>query len=135
MIPEIVKCKNCSAEIEVGTFRTFLFCPYCETRTPFKGFVYRRIDPQSSMYAHVKHWADCPACRGRYMFLGPSGKTWKCPDCGYHISDREMKNGVFWFCDDCEAFLNVQADFTTENGTWKCTECGCVSGVTEENIL
>ena len=135
MIPVNIKCEHCGAETEVSTYRSFVLCPYCGCRTPFKGFEYRQINPKSSMYAHVKYWADCPSCRGESMFLGPERRIWRCADCGYHISDWEMKGGVFWFCDVCDAFLNVQKGFTTKDGTWKCTECGHISGVTEEDII
>jgi len=135
MVPIKIQCKNCAAQIEVRTYRKFVHCPYCGTNMPFEGFEYQDIDWSASMYAHVKYWMDCPACRSRNMYLGPERKKWKCPDCGLVISAKEKKKGVFWFCDDCEAFLNVQPGFTTENGVWKCTECGYVSGVTEDNIL
>jgi len=135
MVPTKVSCKYCGSIIDVRTYRKFVLCPYCGIRTPFEGFEYQEIDWDSSMYSHVKLWMDCPACRSKNMYLGPSGRMWKCPDCGYQISRLKKNTGVFWFCDDCEAFLNVQDGFTTKDKTWKCTECGHVSGVTRRDII
>lgn len=74
MIPQAVECPCCGAVIDVRTYRKFVQCPYCGIRTPFDGFEYENIDWRSSMYAHVKLWMDCPACRSGNMYLGPSGK-------------------------------------------------------------
>ena len=135
MIPQAVECPCCGAVIDVRTYRKFVQCPYCGIRTPFDGFEYENIDWRSSMYAHVKLWMDCPACRSGNMYLGPSGKVWHCPDCGYRISRTRKNTCVFWFCDDCETFLNVQDGFTTKNKTWTCTECGYNNEVTRGNII
>lgn len=68
------------------------------------------------------------------MYLGPEHKTWRCPDCGYTISNRDKRTGVFWFCDECEAYMNVQPGFTTKNKEWKCTACGHINGTTQNDI-
>lgn len=136
MVPKIITCKNCSAEIQVKTWKRYVVCPYCNTHIPFEGFDYRRIDWSESMYAHVKKWTDCPACHSPNMYLGPSGRKWKCPDCGY-VQGRFDRNpfSVLWFCDECEAYLNIQPGFTTKNRNWKCTECRHISNVTRQNII
>jgi len=128
-------CKNCGNTTDISTYRDFTVCHYCGTRTPFPGFSYKQIDWKSSMYASVKHWMDCPVCRSPNVFLGPEGKKWKCPDCGYTISDKEKNKSVFWFCDACETFLNVQKGFTTKTGRWTCTECRYENDVTDGNII
>ncbi len=135
MIPETICCTSCGSSIEINTYRKFVQCPYCGERMDFGGFEYRDIDWKSSMYAGVKYWMDCPACRSHNMYLGSSKRAWKCPDCGYTISRMKKLFGVFWFCDECEAYLNVQNGFTTKGKTWKCTECGFVSDVTRKNII
>ena len=135
MITKIIRCKNCSAEIEVSTWKKIVRCPYCDCKFPFEGFDYQEIDWNSSMYTRVKKWMDCPSCRSKNMYWGVSGRKWKCPDCGYSITGKEKLFGVFWFCDKCEAFLNVQQNFTTKDKTWKCTECGHVNDVTNNNII
>ena len=40
-----------------------------------------------------------------------------------------------WYCDNCDAHLNNQSGFTAAFGSWKCSECGYVNDVTEDNIL
>lgn len=39
-----------------------------------------------------------------------------------------------WYCDSCNAFLNNQDGFNFDCGSWKCTECGCVNEINENNI-
>lgn len=135
MMKHNMQCKRCAGTINVGTYRKYTVCPYCKNKTVFAGFQYQNIDWNSSMYAKVKLWMDCPSCRSPNMYLGPSGKKWRCPDCGYTISRFQKNTTVFWFCDDCDAFLNVQEGFTTKNGRWICSECGFSNEVTKENVL
>ena len=135
MIPIKINCSNCTAEIEITTYRKFVACPYCATKIPFEGFEYREIDKSSSMYSSVKAWMDCPACRSKNMYLGSQKRMWKCPDCGYRISNWNRLFGIFWFCDECETFMNIQTGFNTRGGKWKCTECGYVNDVTKKNII
>lgn len=40
-----------------------------------------------------------------------------------------------WYCDQCNAWLNMQSGFTTATGEWTCTECGFENDVTSANIL
>ena len=42
--------------------------------------------------------------------------------------------GCDWYCDECGAYMNSQPGFTTEDDEWKCTECGYVNDVSEDNI-
>ena len=135
MVPAKIKCSSCGAEIEVNTYRKFAVCPYCSEKIPFEGFEYREIDWSGSMYSEVRLWTDCPVCRSGNMYLGSNGKVWKCPDCGYSISDRDKNKSVFWFCDECETYLNVQKGFSDKDGVWKCKECGCVNDVSKGNII
>ena len=135
MIPVKVKCEKCNAEIEVGTYRKFVVCPYCDNRFDFEGFDYREINWEDSIFDKVKKWTDCPSCHSPNMYLGVERRGWKCPDCGYIWPERERKHGVLWFCDNCETYLNVQPGFTDKNKTWICTECGFLNDVTKNNIL
>ena len=135
MIPLIHTCSSCGAEMEIRTYRKFICCPKCGKKDPFPGFKYRDIDWSGSMYTHVKYIMDCPACRGKNMYLGAERRKWHCSDCGYQISPLKKFFGVFWFCDDCEAFLNVQIGFNTKKKRWSCTECGCVCDVSRGNII
>lgn len=44
-------------------------------------------------------------------------------------------SGYDWYCNVCGARLNYQSGFTTEYGTWECTECGYENDVTDESIV
>ena len=58
----------------------------------------------------------CPAC-GETMTLDDKTGVWKCKGCDYSISDADLKNGeVFWFRDKCEAFMNTQPGFNSNDG-------------------
>lgn len=75
----------------------------------------------------------CPSCYGT-MFL--EDEVWQCHNCSYCISQADMLNGaIFWFCDGCGEFLNVQPGFTTKSGKWICTRCRWMNDVTEENMM
>lgn len=76
----------------------------------------------------------CPAC-GDTMILNEKTSLWVCNKCDYSISNKEIEDGaVFWFCDKCESFLNIQQGLTTESSNWVCTECGFDNDVTELNV-
>ena len=69
------------------------------------------------------------------MTLDDKTGVWKCKGCDYSILDADLKNGeVFWFCDKCEAFMNTQPGFNSNDGHWVCTECGFDNDVTPANI-
>ncbi len=74
----------------------------------------------------------CPCCGGQMLL---EEESWQCRDCSYCISQKAMLDGaVFWFCDECGRFLNVQQDFTTATGAWKCVACGWANDVSEDNM-
>lgn len=129
-----IACNQCGATCEFKTYRTFIQCPFCKSRRPAPKFAYCSPDWKSDMYAGVALWMDCPACRSSNMYLGPEKKKWNCPDCGYSITEKEKDSTVFWFCDDCDTFLNIQDGFSTKTGRWICTECGLENDVTGDNI-
>ena len=41
---------------------------------------------------------------------------------------------VDWYCDACDAFLNLQAGFTDQEGSWTCAECGFENTIAESEI-
>lgn len=129
MIPKTVYCNECGMETEVDTYRKYVICSYCEHKFDFNGFRYRRINWNSSMYAGVTKWTECPVCRSENMYLGAEQIAWKCPDCGFIMHDLMLKVGVLWFCDDCETFMNIQEGFNVNSGRWECTVCGCENDV------
>lgn len=76
---------------------------------------------------------DCPSCFGTMLL---ANGVWQCQNCSYCIAQSDMLAGtVFWFCDGCGEFLNVQPNFTTAHKKWVCLRCQWTNDVTEENIL
>lgn len=43
--------------------------------------------------------------------------------------------GIDWYCDRCNAFLNVQDGFDDHLGTWECSECGYTNSISENDIV
>ena len=130
-----IKCPGCTAELEIRNYKKYVICPFCGTRIPFDGFEYEEIDYSKSILADIEFEADCPSCRGQHMVLRRDGNLWKCLDCGYKITPQEMMDGVFWFCDECETFLNIQPGFNDTEDKWICKECGHLNELTEDNIF
>lgn len=76
---------------------------------------------------------ECPCC-GKIMYL--AADVWCCYDCAYCITQKDILDGaIFWFCDECGRFMNVQPGFTDKTGAWKCVSCGFVNDVSEDNII
>jgi len=81
---------------------------------------------------------DCPRCygdnkRGTMHLVGK--EKWICDDCGYHFTQTELKAGmIFWWCDGCGKYMNVQDGFTENDLEWACTDCGFVNDVTDDNV-
>ena len=74
----------------------------------------------------------CPCCGGQMQL---EEGAWQCRRCSYCISQKAMLDGaVFWFCDECGRFMNVQPGFTTATGAWKCVACGWANDVSEDNM-
>ena len=44
-------------------------------------------------------------------------------------------NNYDWYCDECNAHLNEQSGFSSDCGTWTCTECGYLNFINEDEIL
>lgn len=42
--------------------------------------------------------------------------------------------GIDWYCDRCNAYLNIQIGFNDHNYTHKCTECGHKNSISSDNI-
>ena len=43
------------------------------------------------------------------MTIDKKSTVWTCEDCGYKLSADEFEdNYVFWFCDECQTYLNNQ---------------------------
>ena len=135
MIPLNIECSKCGANFSISSYRKFTVCPYCGEKTPFEGFAYSEINRRASKFASVKWEMDCPSCRSPHMFLYSLFGKWRCVDCAYTISNFNKMFGVFWFCDSCDAYMNIQDGFTTKDKVWTCTECGFKNSVTKDDIL
>ena len=42
---------------------------------------------------------------------------------------------VDWWCDECNAHMNIQSGFDDSHGTWNCTDCGYENSITSEDII
>ena len=85
---------------------------------------------------NIKRWMYCPACQNGILTVKSNNKTWKCDKCEYSIFVKEFESGVvFWFCDNCGTFLNIQQDFNPKSGHFICKKCGLVNDVSEQNII
>ena len=41
---------------------------------------------------------------------------------------------VDWYCDRCNAYLNLQPGFDDHHYVWKCTECGHKNSISADSI-
>ena len=73
----------------------------------------------------------CPACGNK---MDDEDDQWKCPTCKYSISKERAATEIFWFCDNCGSFLNVQEDFDSSKDAFVCKECGFLNELSESNI-
>lgn len=74
----------------------------------------------------------CPCCEDTMLLVD---NAWVCQKCSYCITQSDMLSGeMFWFCDNCGRFLNVQPGFTTKTNAWKCVACNYLNDVSENNI-
>ena len=82
----------------------------------------------------IKRWMFCPACNGK-MSINRKGTLWQCEDCSYELSSKEFEDDyVFWFCDECNKYLNMQEGFDRKAEKWICKECGYENDITFNNI-
>ncbi len=83
---------------------------------------------------NIKRWMECPVCHEKMLFIKKEN-SWKCTDCGYQISESEfLDDFVFWFCDECNAYLNNQEGFDKNARKHICRNCGYENDTTFDNI-
>ena len=41
---------------------------------------------------------------------------------------------IDWWCDHCNAYLNIQTGFDDHKYIWACTECGFKNSISSANI-
>lgn len=77
----------------------------------------------------------CPACKKGKMTFSKRRSLWMCEDCRYHFSEEYFLDGcVFWFCDECDAFLNNQEGFDGRASKHVCRNCGYENDTSADNI-
>lgn len=89
----------------------------------------------------------CTAILNDQKGFDSSLDSWVCQYCHTLIdnSDQEVSSfdpetafessrfpGWYWYCDNCEAFLNIQNGFDDHLDSWICTECGFENAISEE---
>lgn len=83
----------------------------------------------------IKKWMYCPACKNGKMAINKKSTLWQCEECGYKLSADEFEDDyVFWFCDECEAYLNNQEGFDRKAAKHICQNCGYENDTTFDNI-
>lgn len=84
---------------------------------------------------NIKRWMPCPACNQKMFFLKKSD-DWICSNCKYTLSEVEyLDDYVFWFCDCCNTYLNMQRSFDKSKTRHICLECGFENDTTSSNIV
>ena len=82
----------------------------------------------------IKKWMECPVCHQKMTFK-KTEKAWKCNSCSYYIPEADfLDDFVFWFCDGCGEYLNIQKGFDRNEEEWICTKCGFKNNTTFSNI-
>lgn len=83
----------------------------------------------------IKKWMFCPACLQGKMTINKASTTWTCEECGYKLSADEFEDDyVFWFCDECNTYLNKQEGFDRQMPIHICQNCGYKNDITSNNI-
>lgn len=99
----------------------------------------RRRNPiKATTYAYIrkiKKWMFCPACQNGKMTINKKSTLWTCGDCGYKLSADEVEDDyVFWFCDECNTYLNNQEGFDRHASHHICKKCGYENDTTFDNV-
>lgn len=83
----------------------------------------------------IKKWMFCPACQQGKMTINKKSTLWTCEECGYRLPADEFEDDyVFWFCDECNTYLNNQDGFDRHASRHICRNCGYENDTTFENV-
>lgn len=83
---------------------------------------------------NIKRWMECPVCHNKMMF-DKETDNWSCDTCNYILSEKDfLDDFIFWFCDGCNTYLNVQEGFNQNATNWTCKKCGFDNDITFNNI-
>lgn len=69
---------------------------------------------------------------------GYAAKSWEFimwDSCMIYELSNDKYPGIDWYCDQCNAFLNVQKGFKDRKRHWKCKECGYKNLISKEGIV
>lgn len=93
------------------------------------------IDTVTYFYIkNIKRWMFCPVCNQK-MHFSKTSKSWSCNSCNYSLLESEfLDDFVFWFCDGCETYLNIQKSFNRKAESHICEKCGFNNDTTFSNI-
>ena len=84
---------------------------------------------------HLKKWIECPVCHEEMRF-NKQKQSWVCNSCNYKILEKDfIDDFVFWFCDGCNAYLNIQDNFNKKETHHVCDLCGFDNNTTTSNIV
>ena len=83
----------------------------------------------------IKKWMFCPACQNGKMTINKKSTMWTCEECGYKLyADKFEDDYVFWFCDECNTYLNNQEGFDRKSSKHICRKCGYENDTTFDNV-
>lgn len=83
---------------------------------------------------NLKKWMFCPSCKNGKMSFNKKTSHWMCEDCGYSFSEETfLESCIFWFCDECESYLNNQEGFDCIASKHICRNCGYENDTTFDN--
>lgn len=98
----------------------------------------------TSMSRDYSDGATCPLCNNK-CYWDDEACDWRCKSCGYDVSGSDVEYdratdkvhvlGIDWYCDRCNAYLNIQSRFNPYGDSWKCTTCGYCNGLTEDDLI
>lgn len=81
----------------------------------------------------------CPECNdildNQYGFY-KNVNVWICKNCHIPLINPSYPDDTIWFCDSCNAILNNQDMWDPYyRGSYKCSECGCVNSIDQNNEI
>lgn len=97
----------------------------------------RIIDRITDSYLRrIKRWMYCPACNTGKMEFVKTNSLWVCEDCGYSLSAKEFEDDyIFFWCDECGSYLNIQEGFDRHSSKHICQNCGYTNDTTLNNVF
>ena len=83
----------------------------------------------------IKRWMLCPVCYQK-MHFSKNNSNWICDNCKYTLLEADfLDNYVFWYCDCCNSYLNIQNEFDRKGTHHICENCGFDNDITPSNIV